>query len=326
MDETCPELPQINVKIGDSIFTLYLEFYDSTGAYKNYYAIKTSSGFSIYCIYKNYTLFFIEIGEVNGIIRMHIDFFKRYTNINRDKIIPDEDFIFFISSLAYYFNVEITVINVSYITCDNINESKYCKSTIVRSFSSSGPQIKCYESSGTDNSLLKLDIKLYGGYYPMDFYDYLAYDNKRYKTSKLLGIEIQPRFSYKYLDILKIISPSKILNKEDRDDLYQTYEKVYKPIILQETSSFENFNSDKNNIKDFTVWIISNRCDLSVFLFDKMHRIYDDVNDNPFMNDYYILDHNTYLYNRNFISFYPTSINYSKIDIKKDIYKIKKEI
>ena len=63
---------------------------------------------------------------------MHVNYYTKYSALEKDKIINDEDFILFISSIAYYFDIGIIAIYAEYKMCENdeINENmdygSYC--------------------------------------------------------------------------------------------------------------------------------------------------------------------------------------------------------
>ena len=95
------------------------------------------------------------------------------------------------------------------------------------------------------------------------------------------------------LDSLFNLSPNSVLNKSDKDELYQLYK------ILSESSK-----SSKNpSYVDFYLYIIKNRPDLTALLEKKSDKIFRK--DNPFILDYYILDGYKFLYNNKLISSMP---------------------
>lgn len=273
---------QCKVKIGDNIFTLMTEFFDSTGAYKEFYAIETKKGFSIYSVYNDFMLFFIEIGTYENINIMHVDYNRKYSLVNRKDIISDEDFILFISQIAYSFGIIKVIIYSEYVSCDNF---------IINNIKDKNDE----------------EYNYYGGRYSLDIYNYLTKNIKRYESSKILTLEMNPKYSYYMLDKLKNISPIRVLKKEDNDELYQIYDKTYKNFVKKTL----------DNLNNFIVWIIKNKCYLIETLISKLQRLYK--NNNPFEQDYYILDPNTYLYNRGFIQTYPNYIINIELKLKRNI-------
>ena len=296
---------QCKVKIGDKLFKISSEFFDSTGAYKEFYAIETKKGFSIYSVFNNYILFFIEMGTQDNTSIMHVDYNRKYSMVRRENIISDEDFIYFISSIANYFAISKVVVYSEYITCDikmsNKNNINMVVSPRQRQYSGDNNSIKINQFDDIE------EINYYGGRYCVDLFNYIIFGQKRYENSKILPIEMNPKFSYYMLDKLKVTKPLKILNKEDIDEIYQIYDKTYKNYCGEE----------RNNIKDFFSWIVMNKCYLVEIFVSKLSRLYK--NDNPFELDHYILDPYTYLYNRGYIGTYPKTIANLEFKLKRNI-------
>jgi hypothetical protein len=132
--------------------------------------------------------------------------------------------------------------------------------------------------------------KYYGGNYCKDIYQYIKFKKRRFEH--LDSTELKPKFNYFLLDKLKKINPSKILTKKDTDEILTIYKKIF----------LVNVSEDEINISSFYLWLVENYCYLCPLLIKKMRRIYRQ--NNPFENDYYILDPNIYLYNRGLINEY----------------------
>jgi hypothetical protein len=257
------ELYQFDVVIGDETYTLCVEWYDSTSVYKDFYSVTNNSGFSIYTIYKDYILFFIEIGEDNNGNYMHVDYFFRFSTKSNSSNIERKDYILFLSSIGYYFGIDNIKIYCEYFSC-NLKDN-------------------------TVSSHKKNNIR--DGNYCKDFYNYLKH-GKNYIIYNIDSIkELKPQFSYGLLDLLKTIDYKKILSNKDNDELYQIYQE------------FSKINNNKNSIADFYIWIVESYCYLLNILVKKFNKIY--FKSNPFDNDYYILNHFSFLYNRNHISYIP---------------------
>lgn len=312
MNEFVSPMNQYEIKFGDNIFVVMNEYYDSTTAYKPYYAINTKNGYSMYSIYNNYVLFFIELGEDNDQRIMHVNYYVRYSTIDRNKVITDEEFITFLAGIATYFEIDRVIMHAEFMTCDifkldNTDEYKeYQKGTETRYVNRSISQ------RGYSGKIIKpkeeiIKQHFFGGNYCTDFYEYIINKKKRYHDKKILSMEIAPKFSYYELDRLRSIIPNAILKKEDRDELYQIYDKVYKEMV----------EKDKNNVIDFYIWIIKNKCYLISELTKKLTKIY--TNNNPFEYAYYVLDPNLYLYNRGYIMTSPSYLQERTIDFKRNI-------
>ena len=232
-----------NTKIGKKNFYIITEIFDSTSSYNRFYSLSTSYGLSLYTFYKNNILFFIEIAEIGDTLKLHVNYYLSnlgYSELNREEIINDNDFLYFISQLAKYFIVDDVLIYSDYVNCnsDNINNSK--------------------------------------GYLSKDIYNYLKFNKKRFE--KIDKINIYPEFSYFILDELKNINPLKILKKEDNDELYQIYLRIYP--------------KDKNNISDLYIWISENYCQLLKIYISKFERLYE----NPFLKISYKFNFRNYIF------------------------------
>jgi len=264
INENVNEIYQFKAKIGDQELDLIVEWYDSTNAYKKFYASTTNNGFSIYTFQDNYISFIIELGEDNNITYMYVNYYFKYAASNKGNKIKDVDFIEFLSKVAYYFGIKNVILYAEYASCDI------------------GKKIL------NDNN-----IKIYrGGNYCIDFYKYLKYKERRFHNEnvKIDSTELKSQFSYYELERLRTSDPLKVLDKEDRDEIYQIYDKIYKLY----------FGKDKDNLADFYIWMVENNCVYLNLLVKKMYRLYST--NNPFDNDYYILDASRFLYNKNLIS------------------------
>lgn len=262
IDEYTNEIYQFKTNIGNETYDLITEWYDSTNAYKDFYAATTNNGFSIYTLKNSHISFLIELGEEDNETYMYINYYFRYGLSDRSQYMKDDDFIDFVCKLAYYFRIEKIVLYAEYESCDTSKE-------------------------------LNNNKKIYmGGNLCIDFYKYLKDKEKRFKS--IDSTELKPQFSYYELDRLRTVNPDKILNHDDRDELYQIYHKTYVPHI----------DKKYHNTADFYIWIVKNHCVHLKLLVDKMERIYN-IN-NPFNSDYYIIEPMRYLYNKKLISEIPT--------------------
>ena len=148
-----------------------------------------------------------------------------------------------------------------------------------------------YGSCDTSKEIESKSIKT-GGNFCIDFYKYLKNKEKRFQTS-IDSTELKPQFSYYELDRLKTVDPMKILNHDDRDEIYQMYEKTYKPYTKE----------SEHNIASFYLWMINNQCVHLDTLVNKIERLYQD--NNPFNSDYYVVSPMRLLYNKGLIKEIP---------------------
>jgi hypothetical protein len=268
-------LNQFTTTIGNKDFTVIFEDYNSTGAYKNFYSIKTEKGVSMYVFIENYLLFLLEIGTINNIDQIHLNYFVRYNTLNKNKIITDEDLLYFISSVGYYFGIEHIIIYSEYKPC-------FIFKTNIQRLTNQN-EIKFNLDESTQNELI--------GNYCEDFYMYIKHRTKRFNTGNINQSELNPKFSYYDLDQLSIIKVDGFLSSSD-DEIYQLYVKAYKLINSSAT------------IAEYMIWIIENKCYLITNFIKKLVKIYPEIN--PFFRDMYILNPSIYLYNRGKIMTYDT--------------------
>lgn len=293
------DLGQFKVILADKEITVLTEWFDSSGAYKNYYAIETPVGYSIYSVYKGYILFYIELAEIKEGKQMHVNYYLKYSSVDPHKVIGNENLIKFFSSIAHYFNIYTVVIYANYLNCGT--ELIQAGGVKQREFEG------MMENKKPLNGKNKIILNLTGGSYCNDMYQYLLSGTKVYSESDTLNMELRPKFSYHDLDYLKKTSPVQILSKTDRDEVFQIYDKYY------------SHTDRPNTIADFYLWLIEeNKCYLLDMFVNKIDKILGK--NNPFKNDMYILDSATYLYNRKYIQTYPTNISINPT-IKRSIIK-----
>lgn len=345
---------RIKCQIGEKLFYVVGEWYDSTSVYEEMYALKIPDGFCMYSIYDGYILFMIEIGTMNDIQQIRVNYFTKYSKLNKKDIIGDENFIKFLSSIAYYFNIPNVMIYADFMSCDNISIKQLQNGGLKK-------ELKRINKIHTDHKLkpkktrdvpaiikkqrfytttpdthditiikdpnniqqhketpnINLPDTYMGGSYCMDYYEYIKNNTKRYKNTGTLNVELYPVFSYNDLDKMKETKPDKILVKEDRDEIYQIYMKNY---LLE-------INKKDDNIANFYLWMIENKCYLMDIFIKKMDRLYKGQ-PNPFTQSVYILDAMCFLYNRHYISSYNRYIKinfneeYRLLTLPKNSYRI----
>jgi hypothetical protein len=185
---------QFNVNIGNVSYPIIVEKYNSTNVYKKFFAINVNDGCFFYTIINNKIIFTIEFFEDMEIgLSMHVNYLGRYNVIN-DLQIKEYDFILFLSSIGYYFNISEIYIYASY--------------------RDSNKTIKPHDK-----------YKLFKHNYCEDFYNYIKYKKKRFDK---FTSEISPIFSYYQLDKLCNTSVMNIIKKKDNDEIYQIYDKIFK--------------------------------------------------------------------------------------------------
>jgi hypothetical protein len=172
-----------------------------------------------------------------------------------------------------------------------------------------------YESCDIANEIKSKDkIKTYyGGNYCVDYYKYFKFGTKRY--SDIDTSELYPEYKLYFLNRLKKVSPLEVLSKIDNDEIYQIYEETYKKIV----------DPSKNNLANFYIWMIEHHCYLIEYLVYKMKTIFKS--NNPFEQDYYVLDPGAYLYNNKLIHYIDSSRTDEhnmkiKIKLPKNTYRL----
>jgi len=275
------ELKLFYSTIGKNKFLTCCEKYNSIGAYKDFYAINTNNGFSMYSLYKNYLVFFIELGETDKGYEMHVNYYVKYNTLNKEDMFTAEEFINFISSIAYYFDIDRVAIYPEYKPCFSILKDKL------------------------KDKKISQDITQITGNYCLDFYKYIKNKEKRFFMKNINILELRSVFNYYDLDLLSEINVLKVLNKSD-DELYQLYVKTF---------SIEN---PKGKMSDFFVWIVDNKCYLIESLVSKLERLYKE--NNPFKKDIYTLNAIMYLYNKGFINVYGGSTSDIDFTDRKTYY------
>jgi len=184
-------IDQFTINIEDQKILCIGQLINTNGIYKNFYSINSDNDFCIFSFYDGYPLLIIEIGEINKVKLLRVNYYNKYNSLKVHKILHDDRFLRLISEIAYYFEIENTVI---------FSEYKSCKITN--------------------------NIEFYGGSYNRDLYKYMKNKTKRFNDT--LEIELRTGFQYDDIDMLKSIEVKKIISEEDDDEVMQLYENEYK--------------------------------------------------------------------------------------------------
>ncbi len=252
------EFGQFKTLIGNKEYTLNIELYNSISVYSKYYSKKVLNGLSVYLLINNSISFIIEIGE-DVDKYFNVNYYFRFSSSNSKDIINKTDFIMFLSLMSYYFDIPKVLIYADYAACEyNLSSC-----------------------STTNDSIFR------GGNYCLDFYEYLKFKKKKY--IEFDSSELYSNFYYYIFDSFKNIDPNRILDRNDRDEIYQIYTKAYYPY----------FDKRNHNISDFYIWMVNNYCYCLNHMIDKIYRIFPE--NNPFLNDSYTLNSYLYLYNKKII-------------------------
>ena len=329
MSKYVNKMNQFAIKLNDNHFTILTERYDSTGAYRKFYAEKNQNGLLFYTLHDNYILFMIEIGEIkkdNSIIKyMHVNYYIRYSTIIKNKLYTDKQFIQFISEIAHYFGIEQIILWADFMTCDKINtvnntlpEIDFIQdieenNKIIQQEKQKDKQKDKQQEKQKDKQQEKQKDKPQEKQ-QREYTDKGQYSkyNKKYITGNINyygGIYCVDFYLYlktkkkRYDDIDRTAMHPKfmyhqldILRKTSPDkilvktDQDELYQIYNKIYIMQHTQ-------DKYNICDFYLWIIHNNCNLTEILINKIYNLY--IIDNPFDVIYYTINPQIILYNSN---------------------------
>lgn len=180
---------QFTTSIGQRSITFIMESYDSSSIYKDFFYYKTTSGLMIYSFNPKY-------GNINILIELDVEIQVNYyfkysvTDSSHQLNLDDEDWIDWLSMLAYVIGSRSIVINPNY----------YLQ----------------YDENDEDLRIMKTRYT-----YSDNIYQYLK-NGKRYFSAFM---EIIPGFDYYSLDNLKNYSCDEITVSTDRDELYQIAKK-----------------------------------------------------------------------------------------------------
>lgn len=110
------QISQFTTTIGKQIFTLSTEWYNSTQAYKDFFAIYNKNGFSVYCFHNTKLLFVLEIMEL--LHELHVNYYFRYSdNSELYNIIPQHEFVLFLCKFSFMLNIQRIIIYNNYKFC-----------------------------------------------------------------------------------------------------------------------------------------------------------------------------------------------------------------
>lgn len=120
--------------------------------------------------------------------------------------------------------------------------------------------------------------------YSENIYCYMKFKKKFFEF-----LEVTTQFDYSQFDYLTYISVDDIIKPTDRNELF----------TIAKTSG-------KKNMYDFYIYVVENYPKLVETIEEKMNLIYDDPNNNPFLNIKYNLNSWQYLYEKGFIRQLPS--------------------
>jgi hypothetical protein len=176
---------QFRCEIGRESFTLMTEWYNSTIAYKDFYAHMNKRGFSMYAFHDSKPgriLFFIEV--VAELHELHVNWYFRWSDDSYIfSLVSESEFLLFLSKLAYQFGIQRVIIYGRYRFCHTLGDGE-CTS----------------------------------GSYRADVYEYLKDKRRRFTEN---SEDVEEQFSYVQLDSWHTVPVMRILNAADKDQFYQ---------------------------------------------------------------------------------------------------------
>lgn len=247
--------------IGNIDYLFTIESYDSTSVYKQFFYYEVNDGIMITSSNQTY-------GNINIIIeigpQIHINYYFRHSVTEIVFDLNNRDWIEWLSILAYIFGIRDVIFHSTHLLHKNDNDSV-------------------------------IDKQLKSRYtYSDDVYQYLKNKKKMYNEDY-----ITPNFDYSQLDYLNSYNANLILNKTERDELYNIY-----------------LSSNTQTVSEFYLYVVDNYPQFLDSLESKISVIYPKKL-NPFVNISYKLDSDIYLYNSKIIM----QIRSSNFKIKKGQFK-----
>lgn len=250
---------QFSTKIGVNEYVFNVESYDSSGMYEPFFYYKVSNGISIYLLNKISGGISLII-EINT--ELHVNYyFKHAVSDSSTNIIMDEELIKWVSMLAYHLRIERIVIHPNYNLTVKTNDK----------FSFNDKSTTLYRRIT----------------YQENMYQYLKKKVIYFKDIP----ESVPNFKYSQLDYLQKISPDKILNEKDKDELYQL---------------FITFKDEIKTVASLFIFLVDYNSFYLDLFYKKLNRAFSSDYDNPFTQPSYRIYGYDYLYNRQIINFMPS--------------------
>lgn len=213
------ELFQFGSYIGNAPLTVIIERYTSTTAYKRFYKNTTTKGFAFYSMIDTQMSFYIEIGTLDDISCIWVNYVFKF--VPRKAIYSDKDFLRFISSIAYYFEIDRVIIYGDYSYCFNTNDL----------------------------------VDMHGTMHSDDIFKYLKFKKKRFVKDNAEDT-VEQINSIKAIDYTLL---EKLFKIELKDVPYKKDEVPNLHIIYTEIY-IKGQPTDKLNLGYFYIWLVENYC------------------------------------------------------------------
>ncbi len=279
-------LPSFNNKryfysdIGNKTYLFQAFYLDDNPVYEKYFFLQKQNDLTkakakdeIYFVLQNE-----DTGEINLFIELRdtisVNYINRY--LGSKNIFSDEDLVNFISGIAHYFSIDSVIIHNTYESYDKIS------SNLLISYNEN-----IIEETNPDNHL----ISLYSGdfkYYNLDLINFIEK-----KTVKFKGIPgIQYNLRKHHIAFMEQINAQEIFTSTEKTPLYSILTKM-----LKQTQNLK--------LVDFYLHIHFNY----FYLLDELNQliafynndIFATIDTNPWINSYFILKSEEYLYEKGLI-------------------------
>jgi hypothetical protein len=284
--------------IGSQTYLFQAFYLDDNPVYEKYFFLqnksKVGSKDEIYFVLQNENtgeiVLFIELRDT-----ISVNYISRF--LGSKNIFNDDDFIKFISSMAHYFSIDSVIIHNTYSSYDKISSNllKIYDDNII-------------DDSNPDNHTISLfsgDFK----YWNVDFINFIENKTPRYKL--IPGVEFN--LKKHHIQFMDMINAKDIFTSTEKTPLFSILNKLEKTPLKEEFNCSSNQNSPKVTCKskskikltDFYLYIHYN----FFYLLDELNHLIAFYNNdifitsdsNPWLNSYFILNSEEYLYNKSII-------------------------
>jgi len=275
--------------IGSQTYLFQAFYLDDNPVYEKYFFLQnksTQKKDEIYFVLQNENtgeiVLFIELRDT-----ISVNYISRF--LGSKNIFNDEDLIKFISSMAHYFSIDSVIIHNTYSSYDKISSNllKIYDENII-------------DDSNPDNHTISLfsgDFK----YWNVDLINFIEKKTSRYKS--IPGVEFNLRKHH--IQFMDMIDAQDIFTSTEKTPLFSILNKLDKNKVDSSGTSGKQTSKSKTKLTDFYLHIHYNY----FYLLDELNQliafynndIFITVDSNPWLNSYFILNSEEYLYNKGLI-------------------------
>jgi len=288
-------LPSFNNKryfysdVGNKTYLFQAFYLDDNPVYEKYFFLQkqtTKAKDEIYFVLQNE-----DTGEINLFIELRdtisVNYINRY--LGSKNIFSDEDLVKFISGMAHYFSIDSVIIHNTYESYDKIS------SNLLKLYNEN-----IAEETNPDNHL----ISLYSGDFKYYNLDLISFIEK--KTVKFKGIPgIQYNLRKHHIAFMEQINAQDIFTSTEKTPLYSILTKMLKQTSPEGGFVYSGKKTEQPKLVDFYLYIHYN----FFYLLDELNQliafynndIFATIDTNPWLNSYFILRSEEYLYEKGLI-------------------------